>query len=100
MANRDMKTIDVNKIPTKEEFAIGYHNWAMYTGFLGFHKATDEEKIKKYKEFLRNSNENRYRIYFKEWNWVKCQWECSSNITLFELKFHGWEWFGVRKQIA
>lgn len=48
-----MKLKDVNEIMTKEQFAIGYHVWACYVGFLGFNTASDEEKVKKYKEYLK-----------------------------------------------
>lgn len=52
-----MKTINVKDIPTKEEFAIGYQKWCSYTGFLGYHEATDEEKIKEYKKYLKSKTE-------------------------------------------
>lgn len=36
-----------------EQFAVGFHEWCMYTGFLGFNEANYELKIKEYKKFLK-----------------------------------------------
>lgn len=37
----------------KEQFAVGFHEWCMNKGFIGFNKANYQTKLSEYKIFLK-----------------------------------------------
>lgn len=47
----------------------------------------------------RNSHKRRFRISHGRWRKVHGRWKFEEPyITLYELKFHGWEWYNSIKQ--
>lgn len=47
----------------------------------------------------RNARKRRFRIRWGRWNILENSWDyLSPVVTLYELKFHGWEWCKEIKQ--